>query len=232
MIRVIRYPFWVAVLEQGGNTAHPVTSNFEGVDLYWPSPLELNAPPGIEAAPLFTSTETAWLQTRNFNISPEQEYLWMSEMETTAGTKILAAALSGVFPRHFTSLAKPVREGSGEELPDMPVTASTARIIVTGDTDFLTDAYNQRDMRNMSFLIEAADWLSNDDDIIGIRNRAPQTGRLDKIIDEERRAAAMVFARFLNMALIPLAVVIAGIVRAQARRAASKGAKKESVNAD
>jgi ABC-type uncharacterized transport system involved in gliding motility auxiliary subunit len=208
-------------LEQNGNPSHPVTSGFGGVDLYWPSPVELNPPAGVEAEPLFSTTADAWLMTRDFAANPEMGYLFEREAPATQGVKLLGAALSGKFPSWFAGMPKPVREGASEELPDMPAEAGDSRIIVVGDTDFAsTLTQYTRSERNFDFLLKAADWLSNDDDIIGIRSRLSQTGRLDKITDPDARIRSMRFARILNVVIIPLAVIILGVFRSWRRRLA------------
>lgn len=225
-IQLIRYPFWVSALGEYGNRLQPITSTFGGLDLYWPSPLTLDAPSGVEAEVLFTTTEDAWLQTENFNIQPGQSWAWVAERETTAGAKTLAAALTGTFPRYFQT--KPPADGIeahdaaqiGDSLPDMPETAKEARIIVVGDAEMGQSRLLEqtRSQRNLDFLVAAADWLSNDDDIIGIRSRASGGGRLDRIIDEEKRAAAMGFSHVLGVVVMPLAVVVLGFVVAGRRK--------------
>jgi ABC-type uncharacterized transport system involved in gliding motility auxiliary subunit len=210
-LRLARYPLWIAVLAENGNPGHPITSGFGGLDLFWASPIDLNPREGIAAEILFTSTPGAWLMTGDFVLNPELSYRFAAEQPDTEGVKILGAALSGKFPSWFAGTAKPVREGSGEELPDMPGETGESRIVVVGDTDIVSTyiEYTQG-QQNLSFLIQAADWLGNDDDIIGIRNRQTQTGRLNRITDPRDRARTMAFARLLNVAVLPLAVVAAG----------------------
>jgi ABC-type uncharacterized transport system involved in gliding motility auxiliary subunit len=230
-LQLIRYPFWVAVPGEYGNRLQPITSTFAGIDLYWSSPLTLDAPFGVEAEALFTTTEDAWLQTENFNILPGQSWAWVAERETTAGVKTLAAALTGTFPRYFQTKPLPAdTEGVDGEagaslealaaLPDMPETAKEARIVVIGDAEMGLSRFLEqtRSQRNLDFLVAAADWLSNDDDIIGIRSRASGGGRLDRVIDEEKRAAAMGFSHILGVVVMPLVLVALGFVVAGRRR--------------
>jgi ABC-type uncharacterized transport system involved in gliding motility auxiliary subunit len=148
----------------------------------------------------------------------------------TRGTKIFGAALSGVFPSFFSGVVKPTREGSDEVLPDMPAQAAASRIIVVGDSDFATSIINVSGARyNLDFLLRAADWLASDDDIIGIRNRQQQTGRLDKIIDPELRALAMRFSQVVNVGFMPLLVIAAGLILAWRRRTLSLNAPAKPV---
>jgi gliding-associated putative ABC transporter substrate-binding component GldG len=220
--RMVRYPHWIGVMGQDGNPEHPISAAFAGADMFWSSPVELNPPPGVEGTVLFTSTPDAWLQTRDFQVNPDMSFAFTQEMEETRGTKVLAAALAGKFPSWFADKPKPVREGSSEELPDAVGTARDARIVVIGDTDMVSVMFTRNRQLNMGFLIKAADWLCNDDDIIGIRNRGTLAGRLEKIPDPEKRIAAMAFARALNVIVIPLAVIAAGLLIALRRRRAVK----------
>ena len=217
--RIVRYPLWIGVQGESGNTQHPVSSGFSGIDLYWASPLELAASPALDAVPLFTTSTEGWVMREAFYTSPEVPYLLEREAPETKGQKILGASISGTFTSFFDGAPKPVREGSSEELPDMPEYARPSRIIVIGETDFATNMIGATQAKhNLDFILRAADWLANDDDIIGIRSRLPQTGRFDKIIDPASRAAAMNFVRIFNVFIIPLLVIASGFFIAYRRK--------------
>jgi ABC-type uncharacterized transport system involved in gliding motility auxiliary subunit len=231
-VRITRYPHWIGVLEENGNAQHPVSARFAGVDLFWPSPIELSAPDSVEAVPLFTTTGEAWSMRDNFNTNPDVPYLFEQNAQETRGQKIMAAALSGTFPGWFRGAPKPVREGSEEELPDMPAEAKASRIIVIGDTDMATGLIGMTGgQRNLDFLLQAADWLGNDDDIIGIRNREGRLGRFDKISDPVKKASAMRFAQILNVLVFPLLVILSGVFIAWRRKVrALRAEEKEHSN--
>jgi len=231
--RARNYFLWINVLEENGNSKHPVSSGFSGLHLYWASPLELHDLPAVKAEPLFTTTDEAWLMRENFYTSPMVMYMLELEASETKGTKILGASLTGEFPSYFRGIEKPVREGSDEELPDLPRRASQSRLIVIGEADFTTNLIGATQAaHNLDFLTRAAGWLVNDDDIIGIRNRQPQAGRFDKITDPGRRLSAMRFSQIFNVILVPLFVIAAGLVAASRRKARSRNreilASKES----
>lgn len=220
--RYTQYPLWIGVLAQNGNPRHPLTARFNGLDLFWPNHLELNPPEGVSADVLFTSTDQAWLETSNFSVSPDAPaYLLEAEAASTAGVKVFGAALSGVFPTYFAGRAKPVREGSPEELPDPPPAPKESRLIVIADSDIGSNYIQRR--QNLDFLVQAALWLCADDDIITIRSRQSTGARLDSIADPRRKARAMSWARTLNVVLIPLGVIGAGIGLAWRRRRRAKG---------
>ncbi|MDR2941318.1 MAG: GldG family protein [Treponema sp.] len=224
--RIVRYPLWIGVMQDNGNPQHPVSANFSGVDLYWPSPLELAPPENVQADYLFTSSPEAWIMRNEFYTSPEMPYLLEKSAAETRGKKNLGASLTGEFPSFFRGSPKPVREGSGETLPDMPQYPAQSRIIVIGDTDFATNIINATKARqNLDFLMRSADWLVSDDDIIGIRSKQPHIGRLDKILDPGRRSAAIRFVQIVNVGLIPLLVIAGGLFLASRRRKRSRGAE-------
>jgi ABC-type uncharacterized transport system involved in gliding motility auxiliary subunit len=218
-LMLMRYPPWIGVPEENINGDNILTSGFGGLDLFWASPLSLTLPEsGVTGEALFSSSPEAWLMTKDFAVRPDLSYLFGVEEEATKGGKILAIGLEGVFPSWFEGVDKPDEEGR-PALPDMPAAAKQSRILVVGDSDFagIITQYTQS-QRNLDFLLQAADWLGNDDDIVGIRNRQSGTGRLDRITDPVKKVSAMRFARVLNVVFIPLGIVVFGILRALGRR--------------
>jgi len=231
--RMSRYPLWIGVPASNGNALHPVSSGFAGLDLFWASPLDLYDVPDVESSILFTSSKEAWSMKEYLYTSPDVSYMLEMEAAETKGTKILGVSLSGLFPCYFAGSEKPAREGSDEELPDMPLNARESRIIVIGDVDFATNMIGATqnvqfgEYYNIDFLLRAADWLSNDDDIIGIRNRQPQAGRFDKIQDAGKKAAAMRFSQVVNVVLIPFFVITAGLLIAFRRKVNERNAENK-----
>jgi hypothetical protein len=182
----------------------------------------------VEASPVFSSTTEAWVMRDEFYTSPDLAGLFERNAAETRGQKILGASLTGIFPSWFEGAPRPVREGSGEELPGMPAAARPAQIMVVGDTDFATALIDATGARhNLDFLLLAADWLGNDDDIIGIRNRETALGRLDRIIDPAKKEAAMRTVKIVNVVIVPLLVIAAGLFLAWRRRVRSRAAAKE-----
>jgi len=210
-IRIARNFQWIRVMPENSNPLHPVTARFGGLDLYWANPLTLSPPPGVEAELLFTTTDAAWTMRAPFLTTPDLAMMMERDAhETAIGRRILGASLSGVFPSWFEST-------------DAPQEPRPARIIVVGETDFATSFLNVTGAHhNLGFMIQAADWLGHEDDIIGIRSRTVGSGRLDRIADPVVRTAAMRFARTVNVFVVPILVIIAGIFFSFRRRALAK----------
>jgi len=217
VIKRVPYPLWIGVTGENGNIKHPVSSGFQGLDLFWASPLELAPVSSVEAVPLFTSSPNAWLMRDGYYTNPEVAYALELEASWTTGVKILGASLTGVFPSFFREGVKPVREDSNEELPDMPLQAKPSRVIVIGDVDFATNMLSYTGAEyNLEFLVRTADYLINDEDIIKIRNNQGQAKF--KVTDQKRINSAMRFSQIVNVGLVPLFVIICGLLFSNYRR--------------
>jgi len=208
-IRTMRNFQWIRVLPEFGNPLHPVSASFGGLDLYWANPLALSPPAGVEAEPLFTTTDEAWTMREPFLTTPDVAMMMERDAgETAQGRRILGASLSGVFPSAF---------GVAPEEP------RPARIVVIGESDFATAFTGVTGaMHNFGFIVQALDWLGHDDDIIGIRARTAGSGRLDRIADPAAQAAAMGFARAINVFVVPILVILAGAFFSLRRRATAR----------
>ncbi|AEJ19434.1 GldG family protein [Gracilinema caldarium] len=219
-VKLVRYPHWVVVLPQNSNSKHPLTARFDGLDLFWASPLTVNPPAGVSGDRLFSSTKEAWLMTKDFITNPDMESVFTNEASSTRGQYTLGVSLSGTFPSYFLGKKKPVKEGSKDMLPDLPSEPKTGRIIVIGDSEFPTNLVQYTNSnQNLEFLVQAADWLASDDDILSIRTRLPVSGRLNKISDPIERAQAILMSQLINMIIIPLLVIGYGVFRIMRRKA-------------
>ncbi|MDR0447469.1 MAG: GldG family protein [Treponema sp.] len=230
-LRLVRYPPWIGVLENQANKDHPLCSGFAGLDLFWASPITFTLPESgkVRGEVLFTSTPKAWLMSDNFSLGPEQSPVFALGSEETEGEKILAVALEGIFPSWFEGAEKPRRQNNEfygnewdnaddaeDELPAMPSDPKEARIVVIGDSDMggpLIRYTQPQQSVNLNFLLQVADWLGKDDDIIGIRNRSGGTGRLDRITDDNKRLGVMKSSRILNIFIVPSLIAVFGITR-------------------
>ncbi|MCL2880475.1 MAG: GldG family protein [Treponema sp.] len=210
---------WIRLLPENGNKDNPIGANFKGLDMYWASPIVLNAPPSMDVVPLFTTTQDAWSMTEPFYTNPEVSYLFEKDASSTKGTKVMGASLTGVFPSWFKDKPKP-----DASLPAMPDTAKPSRVIVVSDTDFLSSMIGATNAtHNLDFLLQGSDWLvGNLDDIIGIRNRESNTANLNKISDPQAKASAILFAQVFNIVIMPVLVIAAAIIIALRRRAKSR----------
>ena len=195
-----RYPPWVSIQGPDVSSANPMTARFAGLDLLWPVALTPAPPEGVQAEALVRTTALAWVQQPPFVVDPYK----VAQQGISRGQFALVVALSGTFPSFFHS-ADP------QGVP--------TRMIVVGDDDFLTDLMQFSDsLSNVFFVENAILWLSGNGDLLSIKTRAATEGKLDRIQDPVLRSRLMLAAELLNVAVIPLLIVLLGLLRRMRRR--------------
>jgi ABC-type uncharacterized transport system involved in gliding motility auxiliary subunit len=200
-----KYPPWVSIQSHNVSPENPITARFTGLDLLWPVALSPVARAGVEAEPIVRTTGSAWVQGGPYILDPYK----VPQAGVTRGQFALAFALSGSFPAFFPSVAGP---------------AVPTRMIVVGDDDFLTDLMQFSDsLSNVLFVENVVLWLSGNSDLLSIKTKAASEGKLDRIQDPATRSRLMLGAEILNVALIPLAVALFGLVRRIRRRERGAG---------
>ncbi len=225
-ISYVRYPHWIQTRPEFRDAKSSLTAHVAGLDLFWPSPLELLARTGVDTAALVKTTPKAWLQKERFALSPEQAGQYAAEAGSTTGQYILAATASGVLPPAYAGKAPPTRAGAAA-LPALPAGARPSRILVIGSADFANDLMTITDSTfNAAFIAGAADWLSSGDDLISIKTRGSRDTRLSKVQDPEVRSALISFSYVVNLGLVPLVVLAYGLARAMKRRRLARDAAR------
>jgi ABC-type uncharacterized transport system involved in gliding motility auxiliary subunit len=153
--------------------------------------LALSQAPGVHTDPLVTAAEGYWGETK------------YQDVETTGVSYDPKEDISAPL-----TLAASAEKGA---LPDESVKVDTSRLIVTGNSDFLSnDALNEA---NVDFVVAGLNWLLNREELIGIPPKAEQQFTLNLTDDQLQRIELLV------MVIMPVAVaMVGGVVWAQRRR--------------
>ncbi|MFW6362844.1 MAG: GldG family protein [Spirochaeta sp.] len=190
------YPHWIQIEANTVNPDHPLTARFAGLDLYWPSPIILM--PGVdrEVTPLIHTSQDSWILRDNFAVDPQQAIASRAAADEQDGRFLVAGEVSGRFT--------PLYQASEELQP--------ARLLVFGDADFSSDLMNFTDSSyNAGLMLNAADWLANEPELMRMRTRGRRSMRLNAIENPAVFQFHAGFARLLNMVLVPLAVLLFGL---------------------
>ena len=191
------YPQWVSVAAENVSKENPVTSRFSGLDLLWTSSVELTDNSGIKGEVLLSSSDQAYSMTENISANPYEVNGLASNENLERGKVDFAYVLSGKFKSFFTEKESPEN-----------------RMIVIGDSDFASDVIRYSDSPfNIVFLENAVEWLAIDDSLLTIKTRDKRDMRLNKIQIPEQKVKAILFVYFINIVLIPAAVVAFGVIR-------------------
>jgi ABC-type uncharacterized transport system involved in gliding motility auxiliary subunit len=144
--------------------------------------------PGVTVEPLFKSNEASWGETNTKN--PEASL----DDKDLKGPLSLAVAVT-----------KEVKAATDKE------PAVKARLVVVGDSDFAVNSYFGA-QGNGNLFLNMVSWLSQDEDLISIRPKAPEDRRV--ILSQSQQSMLRLVAVFL----LPGIVLVAGIVVWSRRR--------------
>jgi len=202
------YLLWPKIVKKGFNQEHPIVSKLEALTLPWTRPMEVvsNPPDSVEVVLLASSSPASWTTQDFANLNPQQE--WNPPSEDDLKSRGVVYALSGVFPSFFEGKPIPVLEDSSAA----PIDATgrrdigdPAQIIVVGDSYFCID---QQVQGNMIFLLNAIDWMSLGNELIGIRSKHVADRPLKEISEGHKG-----LIRFLGILAMPIVVVLIGLSR-------------------
>ncbi|MBM3317435.1 MAG: Gldg family protein [Candidatus Eisenbacteria bacterium] len=178
--------------------------------------------PAIGAAPLradvlVRTSPAAWPITGRYDLNPQQPFI-----PGETGAQILAAALTGRFTSFYAD--RPIPEAATPP-PDMAFGAAAeeaplgespeTRILVVGNAQFVTDSFLGQFPANAVFLLNAVDWMTFGEQLIGIRSRGASERPLAQVSDGAKSRIKL--AAILGA---PLLIVLAGIARFSLRRRA------------
>jgi hypothetical protein len=183
---------------------------------------------GVRAEVLAQSSPSAWTMKEPFLLDP---FRVPHSPVGPSGQRMLAVALSGAFPGRTSGggasgEGEPTRTGeaagaaSAEAAGARPPTRSLpTRVVVVGDEDFASELMQFSDsLYNVLFLENAILWLTGNEDLLSIKARAPEAGRLDRIADAGLRRRLMLAVELANVAGIPLLVALFAALRLARRR--------------
>lgn len=224
------YALWVTIGEENVNFEHPITTNFGGFDLYWTSPLTATGDTE-NFIPLFSSSEKAW----TISSSPLQQNVPPQEAAELTDTELPLVFEANPDPTNFLALRNnsnekqyvltaavlgPLTSGVDAGLITKPEDAEEyvrevpqGRFVITGSTVFATNIFRATNaFYNLTFLSNASEWLSNNNKLLQIKSRLVRNTQLNKIQGETKKETLMLIVKLLNMALIPLLIIVVGII--------------------
>jgi gliding-associated putative ABC transporter substrate-binding component GldG len=202
----INYPFFPNVVTF--NEDHVIVTNLDLISLFFPSSIDtsLAANKGITLTPLLYSGPQTMVQTGRYDINATKQ---VDVNQFTRQNIVLAAALEGPFKSYFAGGADFVAdEDEPFEIPDGLLTEAPegTRMFAIGNSNFIQDAYLSNPA-NIFLVLNVADWLVGDTDLIDLRSREISMRPL-KDISEGQKA----FWKYFNWFGPPLLAVIIGIV--------------------
>ena len=142
---VLPYPFWARVPTTANSS--PVTAKIESIVLPWASSLGVDEAKakdkGFALNKLLVTSRFAGTKAESVSLTPDQEF-----SQSGLGEQLMAFSLEGA---------------SGNQEGKKP------RLVVFGDSDFISDEFVQNAPENLALGIQSLSWLSQEESLAGIR---------------------------------------------------------------
>ena len=190
------YPYLVRALGSNADRGSPITRGIDSVSLFWPTSVTVTPPENTTGGTLLSTTvDGGFLSDDQADLRPAS--VGGVVRASSRGQQSLAVALAGAFPSAYHPEKK----------------SKDGRIVVIGDVDIARDDVLRRFQGDGLFLLNAVDWLVQDEDLIQIRSKSLDARSLDPLSD-----AARAQWKWGNLLAAPLVLLIAGIVTWRLRR--------------
>jgi ABC-type uncharacterized transport system involved in gliding motility auxiliary subunit len=181
----VPYPLWPRIQVGNADRGHPLTRGFPGLDLYWSGPLRIL--PGHPAAPeaLALSSPGAWLMEPPLTTDPNAAIVRGPDARSLGQYPVVATGTTG-----------------------------DSSVVLIGDSDLVRDLLIETtgSYYNIEFVVQALQFLSDEEELLALRNRSVRDLSLDGVTDPEARRALERFAVFVTLILIPLALAAMGLL--------------------
>ncbi|HXF96899.1 MAG TPA: Gldg family protein [Gemmatimonadales bacterium] len=177
---LLPYPLWTRALS---TKAAPINAELDGLVVPWGSTIALDSAPAGAAVPLFTTSRAGGVERDFVVINPQRDF-----------------SRDSLAPRVLAALVNPLAADTAK-LP-------RGRLVLVGSSEVAADRFVRSAPANLAFLLNAVDWLAQDEALIAIRakNRTPPPLAFTS-------GLARGVARYGNLIGLPLLVIAAGTLR-------------------
>ncbi len=195
-IQLVPWLFYPIIMPQ---PSHPLVKNLNGIRMEFTSSIDTIARKGIRKSILLTSSPYSKPMPVPALISLQMVEQQPNSESFTGKALPVGVFLEGVFPSVFKN--RPLPDGIDESFRKSG-SAKPAKMLVLSDGDFLKnqigadgsvyplgyDKYTQQEYGNKAFLLNIADYLAGDPELISLRNKEIKIRLLDKArIRSEKR---------------------------------------------
>jgi len=187
---VTPYPFFPRIT--GFNRKNIITRNIETITLGFASPIEVEKKEGIETSVLARTSERSGVLNAPFYVAVDRRF---TEKDFSGPSQPVAVVVSGRFKSIFSDKKKDkdmLKEGE-------------SRLIVIADSDFASDDFIGM-TENAQFVLNAVDWLSEDDSLITIRAKNVESRPVRDLSPVLQKGV-----KYSSIAVPPLLAVLTGI---------------------
>ena len=213
MVPWLFYPIFIPM------SKHPVVKNLDGIRSEFSSSVDTIAVPGVSKEIILTSSPFNRLMSAPSEISLEMAAQEPDPQTFQSAPKPVGVLLEGNFPSNY--LNRPVPEGIAEQV-QLPAKSGKTKMIVVGDGDILKnqvsstdgspfplgyDRFSRQQYGNKNFLLNVVDYLTDDSDLINLRNKEINMRLLNRARVRDEKTGWQV----LNLVVPPAMLILFGI---------------------
>ena len=219
------YPFYPKIVKTGFDQNQPIVNQLESLVFPWISAIEIlkDTHKDLAFTVLARSSKHSWLQKGMYNLNPTQQFMPQPE---DVKPYPLAVLVKGKFKSFYADKKIPPVEKSEkekktkskkgkkqtQELKTIKECKEETQILVVPNSRFIEDNFiNQPG--NAAFFLNAVDWFTWGEDLIGIRSRNISDRPLP-VLTERRKTAI----KFANIMAVPILVALFGVIRFYIRK--------------
>jgi ABC-type uncharacterized transport system involved in gliding motility auxiliary subunit len=220
----VDYPMFIRVPKSGFNGNVPPLASMREIIFPWTTPLETspNLDPETIVDTLIMSSPKSTIRKPPFRITPNQNWEWMFTNAAENGLlkqypvgMRLSGKINSVF--NDTTLERPKNK-------ELLLSTTKGSVIVISNADFLSvDAGKPQ---YLPLLMNLTDWLTLDNNLISVRSRNMTDRSLDsKAAISGKENSSTTAIKILNMLLMPVVIIIAGLILFINRKKQQNGRK-------
>lgn len=221
-IRMLPWPFF-PIINTYAN--HPITKNLDAVQVKFASTIDTVKADGVEKIPLLMTSQYSLISSAPVKVAFNELQKNLDPKRFNAGSQVISYLLKGNFTSIYKNriLPKAVNKSGFKE------SSVETSILVCADGDMIRNefdlksgaplelglsSYNQQKFANADFVMNALDFMLNDQGIIMSKNKEVQIRPLDKVkvADEKIKWQA------INLVLPILVLIIFGTGRYYLRK--------------
>jgi len=196
---IVPYPFWIKAISDHFDSTTPVLSKLNSVLLQWASPISINPSSDSKIVKLISTTDDAWVQEKSFDLDPDISVRRMD----AKGAQTLSVLISDIKDSYFSSNRRFSRKSNFIKTTD-----SSGRILLIGNSRFITDHVLGEYPENLKFVMNAVDYITLDESLIGLRSKVDFDRSLIYLVSSEKQIIKLVGIFFM-----PCLIVLYGFIR-------------------
>ncbi|MEI7579389.1 MAG: Gldg family protein [bacterium] len=203
---MITYPYWVLAQTDNINHQIPVLADLTAATFFWTSSVrEFELGSNQKFTKLIQTTNYAWdLSDDTVNIYPQNFTVSKDRKQYTIAGMVDGSFTSFYQGKDIPALKTPSEDKRPKDFPRYDQ-SDKAKIILVGDSDFITDSFYTGNEQNPVLFINLIDWLSGNDALLGLRSKSIVTRPITP-----QSSAAKLAIRAVVTALVPLSVIAIG----------------------